>query len=306
MTFPKEISKVHVPPIKCQGIKTKLVKFILSNIKWDSSKGKWIEPFLGSGVVLFNANPKRAIASDINKHIINFYKSIQRGEITPQIVKAYLEKEGQLLRERGEEYYYEVRRRFNRNGNPLDLLFLSRACFNGVMRFNQKGEFNVPFCKKTDRFRKAYITKIVNQIRRVAEIIRNKDWSFICLDWRDALKFCEPEDFVYLDPPYVGRHTDYYNRWSEKDFEELVNEILELPCGWALSLWHQNKYRQNQLIKKYFGNNNNVIIRLCSHAYFVGSYESLRNKIEEALIIKRGFEAVENKPIQTKILSFGV
>jgi len=299
LAFPKKVSKVGVPPIKCQGIKTKLIKFILSSIKWDES-GKWIEPFLGSGVVLFNAGPKRALASDINKHIIELYKGIQQGSITPEKVKEYLKREGQLLLEKGEEYFYEVRERFNREGNPLDLLFLSRSCFNGVMRFNQKGEFNVPFCQKPDRFRKAYITKIVNQVRWVANVIRNKNWRFECFDWRDALKDCEPQDFIYLDPPYVGRHTDYYNRWSDKDMKELANALYELPCGWALSLWKQNKYRQNKFIEKYFAN---MPIRIFSHTYFVGSYESLRNKIEEALIIKPGFEVKEEKIMtQTKLI----
>ncbi|MEM2506531.1 MAG: Dam family site-specific DNA-(adenine-N6)-methyltransferase [Nitrososphaeria archaeon] len=296
--FPRDIKRVIVPPIKCQGIKTKLVRFILSNIKWDGS-GRWIEPFLGSGVVLFNARPKQALASDINKHIIALYTGIQKGIITPDKVKFHLEREGDLLLKKGEHYYYEVRERFNREGNPLDLLFLSRACFNGVMRFNQKGEFNVPFCRKIDRFRKAYITKIVNQVRSVARVMQGKDWMFECLDWREALENCRPNDFVYADPPYVGRHTDYYNRWSEKDLKELADKLHELPCGWALSLWKQNKYRRNELIEKYFPN---LPVRTFSHEYFVGSFESLRNEMEEALIIKKGFEVAEKSPIQITII----
>jgi DNA adenine methylase len=71
--LPTIISKISVPPIKCQGIKTKLIPFIAENIEWNG-KGKWIEPFLGSGVVLFNIQPDIALISDTNKHIIELYK----------------------------------------------------------------------------------------------------------------------------------------------------------------------------------------------------------------------------------------
>lgn len=70
--LPKNIHKVVMPPIKLHGAKTRLVKFILSNISWDG-KGKWVEPFLGSGVVLFNVQPERALVNDINPHNIRLY-----------------------------------------------------------------------------------------------------------------------------------------------------------------------------------------------------------------------------------------
>ncbi len=61
MHLPAKI-KPKAPPIKSQGIKTKLAPFILGSIRWDG-KGKWIEPFVGSGAVLFNAAPERALAA---------------------------------------------------------------------------------------------------------------------------------------------------------------------------------------------------------------------------------------------------
>ena len=143
----KNIEKIIIPPIKCQGIKTKLINHINENINWNNN-GYWIEPFLGSGVVLFNICPKKAIVSDKNIHIINFYKSIQTNEITPQIVREFLEEHGEKLRQIGEDYYYEKRQEFNKTNNTLLFLFLNRSCFNGMMRFNSKGEFNVPFCRK--------------------------------------------------------------------------------------------------------------------------------------------------------------
>ena len=82
--------KVIVPPIKSQGIKTKLVPWIMDIVKIVQPEGRWIEPFLGTGVVAFNSGFKRSMLNDTNPHIINFYRGIQDGTITPVIVKHYL------------------------------------------------------------------------------------------------------------------------------------------------------------------------------------------------------------------------
>src|SRR5699024_5237517 len=124
---------------------TKLIPFISDSVKWEGD-GIWVEPFLGSGVVLFNIQPKKAIIGDSNPHIISFYQKIQSGSITPSIVRQFLEQEGKKLLETNGDYYYEVRERFNEFKSSLDFLFLNRSCYNGMMRFNSKGNFNVPFC----------------------------------------------------------------------------------------------------------------------------------------------------------------
>ena len=274
-----------IPPIKCQGIKTKLVEFILSNIRWNG-QGRWIEPFLGSGVVLFSVQPERALVNDINPHIINLYRQIYAGVITASHVSDYLAQEGKKLLQNG-DYYYTVRERFNSTGETLDFLFLNRSCFNGLMRFNRKGEFNVPFCRKPDRFRPAYITKIANQVNRLQKLMRGKNWEFRAGDWRDCLNDLKNDDFVYLDPPYIGRHTDYYEQWSEVDATDLAQAARNFPCGFALSMWKENKYRQNQHLSQHW---NFAVERTFTHFYYIGSTESLRNTMEEALLIKRGYE----------------
>ena len=287
-SLPVTINNVRVPPIKCQGIKTKLVSFIFENINWDA-QGRWIEPFMGSGVVGFNLSPEKAYFADNNIHIIKFYKDIQEGKITPAKVEEFLQHEGTILKEVGEGHYYYIRERFNNNPNSLDFIFLNRACFNGVMRFNKKGEFNVPSCRKLDRFRQAYITKITNQIRWIESVIK-KEWVFKSADWRNTLAQAREGDFVYLDPPYAGRHTDYYNTWGEKEDEDLIEALLNLPCGWALSNWKENRSRKNPVVEKLEGMEDEVVVKTYDHFYHVGAKESNRNKMTEALIIKRGYE----------------
>jgi DNA adenine methylase len=273
--------KIIVPPIKIQGIKTKLVEWIIGQINFEI-KGWWIEPFMGSGVVGFNLQPRRAIFADKNPHIINFYNAIKRGEITSQRVEMFLRSEGEKLLQKGEEYYYEVRDRFNRLQDPLDFLFLNRACFNGVVRFNSKGEFNTPFGKNPSRFRKAYITKIVNQLRCVEELIHRNDWLFVVQDFRKTLTDAGKDDFLYCDPPYIGRHTNYFDIWTEEDEQDLYKLLSCFEGRFMLSTWYKGKHRENEYIKR-FWNKFRLITR--DHFYYVGGREINRNPIIEALVI---------------------
>src|SRR5262245_4320793 len=104
--LPLQIPRAKAPPIKCQGIKTKLVPFILCNVQWSpAQKGRWIEPFLGSGVVALNFAPHCAVLADANRHIIAFYQAIQTGALTGARARKFLEAEGAKLAAGGAEYY---------------------------------------------------------------------------------------------------------------------------------------------------------------------------------------------------------
>lgn len=224
-----------VPPIKCQGIKTKLVKEI-ANLAGTLPNGRWVEPFCGSCVVALNIQPKRALLCDSNIHIIQFYQDIKANLLSPFAVKDYLKMQGARLRAIGEDYYYEIRENFNKNPNSFDFLFLNRSCFNGVMRFNRSGKFNVPFCRKPDRFSPAYITKVVNQIQTISKVISISDWKFEVADVKKTLAAVQCDDLVYADPPYAGRHTDYFNSWSDRDETDFAAILAQLPCKFIVSV----------------------------------------------------------------------
>ena len=290
--------KVFVPPIKCQGIKTKIVPWILENAE-PTEEGRWIEPFIGSGVVGFNARHINAEFSDLNPHIIAFYNALKSSVITPKLVRAFLEYEGEKLRERGEEHYYAIRERFNRHKKPLDFLFLSRSCFNGVIRFNSKGYFNVPFCKKRDRFSKTYITKIVNQTRAVYELLCTTSWNFQHRGFRDLIAEAKDKDFIYCDPPYLGRHVDYFNSWSEQDEYNLFLNLQNTKAKFILSTWHSNKYRVNACIDKYW---KQFYILTKEHFYHVGAKEENRNPIIEALVLNYKPPLSSSKELEVKQL----
>ncbi len=274
------MNKIYVPPIKSQGIKTKLIPWINGIIPYNF-KGIWIDPFMGTGVVAFNVVPNKAILCDTNPYLINFYKSIQNDEITPQKAKIFLITEGAKLLERGKRHYYYIRDRFNAEHSPLDFLFLNRSCFNGMIRFNKKGGFNVPFCRKPERFAQAYITKIINQLSYVHYLFKEKDFTFIYQDFKETIKLADSNDVIYCDPPYIGRHTDYFNGWDEENENELFNALSNTKSCFILSTWHHNDFRKNEYIESLW---NNFYVLTREHFYHVGGSEINRNPMIEALI----------------------
>lgn len=275
--------KVFVPPIKSQGIKTKLVPWIMDVVP--QATGRWIEPFLGTGVVAFNSSFENAILNDTNPHIINFYKAVQQKEITAPLMRKYLEEEGNLLStadNNGYEHYLKVRSRFNVEFSPYDFIFLSRAGFNGMMRFGKKGNWNIPFCKKPDRFSPAYITKISNQVSTISKIIKPEPaWTFYNKSFSEIIPLADENDFIYCDPPYYGRHVDYYNGWTENDEAFLFQLLSQTKAKFILSTWHHNDWRYNEMIDKYWSKFN-VITR--DHFYHNGGSIENRRTVVEALI----------------------
>ena len=274
--------KIHVPPIKIQGIKTKLVPLIKDNIIMDKEM-LWVEPFMGSGVVGFNIRPQQAIFADTNPHIINFYNNIKQKNIDSYIVRNFLESEGDKLEKGDDEYYYEVRERFNKNHSSLDFLFLNRSCFNGMIRFNKNYKFNVPYGHKPQRFSKAYITKIVNQVKYVEQMLCISDWNFICQSFDNTINSIQEERaFIYCDPPYIGRNVDYYDSWSEDEETKLKNMLISNNNYFMLSTWDHNKYRKNEYVDTLWGFCKKINKE---HFYYVGANENNRNSIVEALLI---------------------
>ncbi len=293
---------VTVPPIKSQGIKTKLVPWINDLILTSGTdlNARWIEPFFGTGVVGFNSPMRGAhIVGDTNPHIINFYRAVQNGEVTQYTMRAYLENESRLLAQADDEGYAHfrlVRDRFNQEHSPYDFIFLSRAGFNGMMRFNRHGDWNIPFCKKPDRFAPAYVTKICNQIEHVSRIIKPKQWEFNNVPFVETIERAEPGDIIYCDPPYFGRYVDYYNGWTEQDEHELFEALSRTRAKFILSTWHHNDFRPNEMIERYW---NRFNVTTCEHFYHGGGHIENRHAIIEALVFNFELqEKVEAEPVR--------
>ncbi len=289
--------KINVPPIKSQGIKTKLIPYIHSIIP-KNFDGVWIEPFMGTGAVAFNVAPRHAILCDTNPHLINFYQSLSNNEITPETVKEFLNYEGQKLLETGEKHYYAIRERFNKHSDPLDFLFLNRAGFNGMIRFNRKGGLNTPFCKKPNRFARAYITKITNQVAHAHRIIQTKKITFKCQHFSQTISENHNNAIIYCDPPYINRHSDYYNGWDEDDEKKLYDDLSKANSKFILSTWHHNDYRDNEYIELLW---RKFHIFTREHFYHVGGKEKNRNPMIEAIITNLSNPTFNETPLNDNL-----
>ena len=291
-------SKLYPPylkmPLKYMGGKSKLLDFIKSAVPSSGVSGRWVEPFMGSGVVGLNlamaaSVSKQAVMSDTNQHVISLYQSIQNGKVTPELVTEKLVETDEKIRSTDGAYYYEIRDRFNSDHDPIDLLLLSRLCFNGLMRFNRKSGFNAPFCKNPERLTPDYIRMVAESVRGVADRLSEGDWEFRTSDYKDVLGDVKPGDLVYLDPPYVDLSTLYHNQaWNLKDEEELFEKVSNLNSSFILSTWESKNsarggYKENKCLKEIWSQRFRYITT--SHRYGVGPTADTRGGVVEALVL---------------------
>lgn len=182
------------PPLKWAGGKRWLVPTLLPI--WQTHQHRrLVEPFVGGLAVALGLQPQRALLNDTNPHLINFYRWVQRG----------LQIDLELHNER--ELFYRYRQRFNaliRSGEQASaeaaalFYYLNRTGYNGLCRFNRRGEFNVPF----GRYRAIRYTTDFRHYQAVMQ-----PWTFCCSDFV-ALPL-ERDDLIYADPPYDVPFTAY-------------------------------------------------------------------------------------------------
>lgn len=284
LTSTDETLPVRVPPIKTQGIKTKLIPWIGDAIP-DGFSGRWVEPFMGSCVVALNLAPGDVLLSDTNPHLVRFYQAVQSRAITPERVHDYLTHEGVTLSKKGAEHYYDIRTRFNQNHCPLDFLFLNRTGFNGLIRFNRSGGLNTPFGHSPNRLiNERHVSRIVEQVSAVVEFFDGREVQIECQPFEATIANAEKEDLVYADPPYLGLSSDYFNGWDIADEKRLFTALNERTGAFLLSTWLSNKAGENEAVAAFWA----PFERLTrEHRYLIGGKEMNRRSVIEALFIKR-------------------
>ena len=277
-----------VPPIKIQGKKTKLVPHIMNiaNILLDEHKeiDTWVEPFLGSGVVAFNcpSRIKRVIVNDINPHIIKFYKGVADGIITPDTIRTTFMDYGINLSREGVNYYNKIKDRFNQTFDTMDFLFLTRTGFNGVMRFNGSGKWNVPFCKLDNRISQALIDDLSKTVGELSRLFLSKEFIFYNTSFEEVLEASPDNSIFYCDPPYYGLAVQYFKGWGEED-EVRLNQMLKDKV-FIYSTWINNGIKDNPMIEKYW---NDYVIEDKPHKYNVAEQSHQRNQVKEGLIYSK-------------------
>jgi DNA adenine methylase len=222
------------PPLKWAGGKRWLVPHLTT--LWSPEKHRrLVEPLCGGLAVTLGLMPQRALLNDINPHTINFYLWLKRG----------LRISMPMRNERAA--FYESRIRFNalvtkgekRSREAAALFYyLNRTCYNGLCRFNRKGEFNVPYGRYANIGYKDDFTEYKPFLA---------NWNFRCGDF-EAIEL-EPDDFVYADPPYDVEFTQYAReRFSWEDQERLAHWLAKHPGPAVIS--NQVTDRTERLYRK--------------------------------------------------------
>ncbi len=274
-----------VPPIKIQGKKTKIVPKIMEiadELLNDHPEiDTWVEPFLGSGVVAFNCpgRIKKVIVNDINPHIIKFYKGIADDSITADNIREVFDIHNQNLIKDGYDYYNQIKNRFNQSFDTMDFLFLTRTGFNGVMRFNGSGKWNVPFCKLNNRLSKNVIDDLVSSVDELSRLFKSKDFTFYNKSFEDVIESAPENSIFYCDPPYYGLQVQYFKGWRKED-EIRLNEMLKDKM-FIYSTWLEDGIKENPMIDEYWGE---CEIEGKKHKYNVAEKAEKRNQVIEGLI----------------------
>ena len=281
-----------IPPIKIQGKKTKIVPKIMEIadeiLNEHPEIDTWVEPFLGSGVVAFNCpgRIKKVIVNDINPHIIKFYKGIADGTITPDRIREVFDIHNQNLLKDGYDYYNRIKDRFNQTFDTMDFLFLTRTGFNGVMRFNNSGKWNVPFCKLNNRLSKNVIDDLASSVDELSRLFKSKDFTFHNQSFEEVIATAPENSIFYCDPPYYGLQVQYFKGWGKED-EIRLNEMLKDKM-FIYSTWLEDGIRENMMINEYWGE---YEIEGKKHKYNVAEKSEKRNQVTEGLI----YPKIQNK-----------
>lgn len=188
----------------------------------------YYEPFVGGGSMLPFAKANQGIANDIIPELIVLWNKIKE---SPNEVATEYEKRWNRLQNEGANVYYEIRDSFNATKNCYDFLFLTRTCVNGMIRYNEKGEFNNSFHLSRQGINPNTLRNIIFQWSQVLQKI-----DFINCDYRDCLKTVTKEDFVFLDPPYGGTKDRYTRTAFNLDafFTEL-ERMNQIGAKWMLT-----------------------------------------------------------------------
>jgi len=217
------------PFLKWAGGKTQLIdkiekvlpKFVYHN------EFTYIEPFVGSGAVLFwmlnnFPNLRKAVINDINEDLINTYKTIASKpkeliSILENLQNEFHGLEGQD--EAKKEYYYSKRELYNKrkeeqSGQAALFIFLNRTCFNGLYRVNRKNQFNVPMgsYKQPTICDKENILAVSKALQKV---------EILCGDFEQTLNYADNNTLFYFDPPYKPlSETSSFNAYAKDEFND--------------------------------------------------------------------------------------
>lgn len=208
-----------VEPFKLQLLKWvgNKQRFASEIISWfPDSFNSYYEPFLGSGAVLGTLAPEKGFASDILKPLVEIFQSVVSD---PKKVSDWYEDRYSRFQKNKIETYNELLVNFAKSQNPGDLLFLSRSCYGGVIRFRRDGYMSTPLGIHNPISPESMNKRILIWHERLAGI------QFSHSDFEATINKAKEGDLVYCDPPYKSSQTILYG--AQVFTEERLFDCIE-------------------------------------------------------------------------------
>lgn len=286
-------------PLNYVGNKYKLLADILP--LFPEKKTNVVEIFAGSAMVSINSDCKKIVLNDYSKHAINlleyFYNNSYEEIIknTERIIERYgftdtykngyelypTEKNEGLSRY-NKEPYFNLRKDYNKNPTVEKLFVLILFGFNHFLRFNSKGEFNVPVGKVD-------FSKVAREkTKKFVEKIQEKEIVFHNKDFRDKRLYegLEEDTIFYCDPPYLITEAPYNNIWNEqceKDLLQILDNLNEKGYKFLLSNVFENNGKKNVILKEWSNKYNVVYL---NKDYKTANYRRRNNGETVEVLIK--------------------
>ena len=239
------------PFVKWAGGKRQLIPQIRERMP--EKYNDYYEPFIGGGAVIFDLLPANALINDINKALINTYRTICN---EPDAFLIEVNRLDNDMWEDGKKYYYSIREHYNdklmRSEYDVELaalfVFINKHCFNGLYRVNGKGLFNVPY----NNSRRVSVDEDV--IIATSEYLRGV--TIIDGDFEQACKNAKKGDFVFIDSPYAPLNPTSFESYTKEGFDiechkrlaKLYDELTARGCYCMLT------NHNTELINELYGN----------------------------------------------------
>ena len=267
------------PFVKWAGGKRQLIPQIRERMP--EKYNDYYEPFIGGGAVIFDLLPANALINDINKALINTYRTICN---EPDAFLIEVNRLDNDMWEDGKKYYYSIREHYNdklmRSEYDVELaalfVFINKHCFNGLYRVNGKGLFNVPY----NNSRRVSVDE--NVIIATSEYLRGV--TIIDGDFEQACKNAKKGDFVFIDSPYAPLNPTSFESYTKEGFDieshkrlaKLYDELTARGCYCMLT------NHNTELINDLYGNKG-YTIDVVSVKRMINSDAS--NRVGEEVII---------------------
>ncbi len=214
---PRHVAPFKQALLKWVGSKQRFAHEIISYFPLEF--GTYYEPFLGTGAVLATLAPDRALGTDTFTPLMEIWAVLRSA---PAMLKEwYATRWEEMISGDKVEVYERIKASYNANPNGADLLFLSRSCYGGVVRFRKADGYMSTPCGVHTPIKPETFARRVDEWHRRTQYTR-----FACMDYQAAMRLAKPGDLIYCDPPYTYSQAILYGAQSFS-LERLLEVIAE-------------------------------------------------------------------------------